>query len=117
VPIQLGMMAGISRIYGIDLGRATTAALAATVTATTTGRTLVGGLLKLVPGVGTIIGGIISAGVATTITVAMGQAWVAVCVRLSQGKLSMVSGALDTDAIRKMFMDEFRRQLLRGLPG
>jgi uncharacterized protein (DUF697 family) len=115
VPIQLGMMASIARIYGIDMGRATTAALAATVSATTTGRTLVGGLLKLVPGVGTVVGGAINAGVASGITVAMGQAWLAVCIRLSQGKLNMVSGALDANAVRDMFRDEFKRQMRHAI--
>jgi uncharacterized protein (DUF697 family)/predicted GTPase len=115
VPIQLGMMATISRIYGIDVGRATTAALAATVTATTTGRTLAGGLLKLVPGVGTVVGGAITAGVASGLTLAMGQAWLTVCIRMSEGQLNLVGGALDTDAVRDLFKDEFKRQMRRAI--
>ena len=117
VPIQLGMMASIAHTYDVEIDKATAAALAATAAATAAGRSLVTSLIKLVPGPGTLIGGAIAAGVASSITWAMGQAWIVVCVRLSQGQLKSVSGALDSEAIREVFMNEFKINVRKHLPG
>ncbi|GAB3239274.1 GTPase family protein [Kineosporia babensis] len=117
VPIQLTMMASIAHIYGVGVDRATAAALAATAAATAGGRSLVTGLIKSVPGAGTLIGGGIAAAVASSVTWAVGQAWTTVCSHLSQGKLTGVSGALDSDAIRELFLDEFRGNMRKKLPG
>ncbi|GAB6901675.1 GTPase family protein [Kineosporia succinea] len=117
VPIQLTMMATISHIYDVGVDRSTAGALAATAAATAGGRSLVTGLIKTVPGAGTLIGGGIAAAVASAVTWAVGQAWTTVCSRLSQGKLQGVSGALDSDAIRELFLDEFRGNMRKKLPG
>jgi uncharacterized protein (DUF697 family)/GTP-binding protein EngB required for normal cell division len=117
VPIQLTMMASISHIYDIKIDKATTAALAATAAATTAGRSLVAGLFQLVPGFGSIVGGAIAASVASGITWAIGQAWMVVCVRIAQGEFSSVSGALDSDEIREVFMTEFKSSIKKRLPG
>jgi uncharacterized protein (DUF697 family)/GTPase SAR1 family protein len=117
VPIQLTMMASISHIYDINLDRAVTASLAATAAATTAGRSAVANLIKLVPGVGTMVGGAINASVASAFTWAMGQAWTVVCVRLAKGGLVGVDGALDSDAIRTLFMSEFKESARSRLPG
>ena len=86
VPIQVGMIASISAIFGLDL---TTGFLTTLVTsslgatgATIGGRALVGGLLKLLPGAGSLIGGTISAGVAVAVTTAFGEAYIAVLKQL-----------------------------------
>jgi uncharacterized protein (DUF697 family)/GTPase SAR1 family protein len=117
VPIQLTMMASISHIYDINLDRAVTASLAATAAATTAGRTAVANLLKLIPGMGSLVGGAISAGVASAFTWAMGQAWIVVCIRLAKGGLVGVDGALDSDAIRTLFMSEFKDSARKRLTG
>ena len=107
VPIQMGLMASVSAIYGIKVETATMAATVATAVATSAGRSLVTGLLKLIPGAGTLVGGAISAGVAGIFTAAMGHAWAEVCRQLTQGKLKGLDGKLDGDAIQKLFMAEF----------
>ncbi len=117
VPIQLTMMASISHIYDINLDRAVTASLAATAAATTAGRTAVSNLLKMLPGVGSVVGGVISAGVASGFTWAMGQAWTTVCVQLAKGGLVRIDGALDSDAIRTLFMSEFKDSARKRLAG
>jgi uncharacterized protein (DUF697 family)/GTP-binding protein EngB required for normal cell division len=117
VPIQLTMMARLSHIYDIKVDKATTAALAATAAATTAGRSLIAGLFQLVPGLGSIVGGAIAAGVASGITWAIGQAWAVVCVRIAQGEFSSISGALDSDEIREVFMTEFKSNIKKRLPG
>jgi uncharacterized protein (DUF697 family)/GTP-binding protein EngB required for normal cell division len=113
VPIQLGMMASIAVTYGISVERSTAASIAATAAATTAGRSVVGNLLKFVPGAGTAVAGTINATIASTFTYAIGQAWVRVCERLARGELRVVGGALDSDKIHRVFMDEFKAQAKR----
>lgn len=115
VPIQLGMMGGIAAIYGIDLDKATIASVAATAAATTAGKSAVTGLLKLIPGIGMVVGGAINATVAGGFTMAMGAAWAVVCEQLAQGGLRALDGALDVDAIRDLFMGEFKDQVTKRM--
>ena len=60
-----------------------------------------------------MIGGAIGAGVATTFTYAMGQAWLRVCQQVHAGKLSGLDGALDNDQLRDAFLSEFKKRLGR----
>jgi uncharacterized protein (DUF697 family)/GTP-binding protein EngB required for normal cell division len=113
VPLQIGMMASIAVTYGVPLERSTAASLAATAAATTAGRSLVTNMIKLVPGAGTMVAAPISATVAGTFTWAMGHAWLRVCERLARGELGGLSGALDGEAVRRVFMDEFKTQATR----
>ena len=110
VPIQLGMMAAVAQTYGVSLDKTTMAGLAATAGATSAGRSIVGGLAKLIPGAGVVVGGVIGASVAGGITFAMGHAWLVVCQLLAKGELRGVDGAMDNVAIRNLFSEEFRRQ-------
>jgi uncharacterized protein (DUF697 family)/predicted GTPase len=81
VPAQVAMIAGITATYGLSFSDGfLTALLASTLTgtgATLTGRAIVGGLFKLVPGVGSVIGGAISATTAAAVTSAFGEAYIA----------------------------------------
>lgn len=113
VPVQIGMMAGISAIYGIDIKTGGLATIAATAAATGAGRAAVTGLLKFIPGAGSVIGGVVSASTAGVLTAAIGYAWVAVCDQLAQGKLKGVDGILDNTAIRKLFESEFLRNFTK----
>ena len=111
VPIQLGMMAKIAQLHKIKFDRAALLAIASTTAATQAGRATFTGLLKLVPGVGTVAGGLIGAGVASSYTFAMGEAWLAVCQRALTGSFGRVGSALDTEAVRTAFTEEFKRRL------
>jgi uncharacterized protein (DUF697 family) len=111
VPIQLGMMAKIAQIYKIKFDRAGIAAVAATTAATSAGRATFTGLLKLVPGAGTVAGGVVGAGVASTFTFAMGSAWLVVCQQMVRGRFGSMAGAVDSDQIRQVFLDEFKSKL------
>ncbi len=114
VPIQLGMMAKIAQLYKIKFERAALMAVVSTTAATQVGRSAFTGLIKMVPGAGTVVGGAIGAGVATTFTYAMGRAWLTVCQRVATGRLGAVGGAIDNDQLREMFLDEFRNRLKFG---
>ena len=64
---------------------------------------------------GSVAGGIIGAGVASSFTFAMGQAWLTVCQRAATGAFAGVGSVLDTDAVREAFSAEFKRRLtIRG---
>ena len=118
IPIQIGMMAKIANIYDIPMQRATVASLAATTVTTQAGRAAATGLLKLVPGVGTIAGGAITGGVAGTVTYAVGTAWHRICIGMAEGKYETVSGTLDSETIQKVFNQEVSAIIRsRGLGG
>lgn len=81
VPIQITMLASISYAFGLDADKAFLGSLVAgtftAVAGTLGGRALVGGLLKLIPGLGSVAGGAISATVAATLTTTFGEAYAA----------------------------------------
>lgn len=113
VPVQVGMMAKIAAIFGLNLTTGTFASVAgAAFTAggvTQAGRYLATSMLKLVPGAGTVVGGTIRAGVASSLTYGVGEAWIVVCTRLHRMGPDGVAG-LDAKAIRKMFTDALGRR-------
>ena len=81
VPIQIGMLARVSVLYGFDVTRSylkglVTAAIGPTAAALG-GRAIVANLLKLVPGAGTALGGVVSATTAATLTTALGELYIA----------------------------------------
>jgi uncharacterized protein (DUF697 family)/GTP-binding protein EngB required for normal cell division len=80
VPIQIGMIAGITATYGISLSYSFLTTLVGSIlggtAATVTGRAIVGGLFKLIPGAGSIIGGAIAASTAAALTTALGEAYI-----------------------------------------
>lgn len=80
VPLQIGMLAGISAVFGLNLtksflGTIAGSALSAT-GATAAGRSIVAGLLKFIPGAGSAVGGAIAAGTAALITTTLGGIYV-----------------------------------------
>jgi uncharacterized protein (DUF697 family) len=80
VPIQIGMLAGITATFGLSLNDGLLSSLAGSVItgtgATMAGRALIGGLLKLIPGGGSLVGGALSAATALAITTAFGEAYI-----------------------------------------
>ncbi|PWD52536.1 GTP-binding protein [Serinibacter arcticus] len=125
VPIQLGMMARIAQIFRMPFDRTALMTTIATTAATQGGRAAVTGLLKMIPGAGSIAGGVIGASVASTFTFAMGEAWLTVCQRAAAGQLDNVAGVLDNEQVRRAFLDAFgtwvkldpkaRKELTKGL--
>jgi uncharacterized protein (DUF697 family) len=108
------MMARIAQIYKIKFERAALMAIASTTAATQLGRATFIGLLKMVPGAGTVVGGAVGAGVASTFTYAMGQSWLTLCQRVVKGKLGTAGTVVDNDQVREVFMEEFRKRIKLG---
>jgi len=88
VPLQVAMLAKITTIFGLP----TETALLSTIVsgsitgsgATMLGRAAVGGLLKLIPGAGSVVGGLVSGGTAAILTTGFGEAYVAALTRLME---------------------------------
>ncbi len=85
-PIQIGMIAGITSVFGLELSKGTIGTLVTSAIgvsgATFVGRTIVVNVLKFFPGIGTVAGGIISATTASAITIALGEAYIAVLAEI-----------------------------------
>lgn len=107
VPTQVAMLAGVSGVFGLPLTEAFLSTLvSASLTglgATFTGQSVVSGLLKLVPGAGTLVGGLISASVAATLTTLFGQAYVAVLSRLMAQRAGELPSA---EEVARAFKEE-----------
>lgn len=112
---QVILMAGICKIYGIDVGEEGLKMLVTTVigagSATIVGKTLATNLLKLIPGVGTATGGAISAATAGTVTLAMGKAFIEVCKLVKLGKLKEqdITSAEGVDYMKKQFREQVKK--------
>jgi uncharacterized protein (DUF697 family)/predicted GTPase len=108
IPIQISMLAGISAVWGLPVSTAFLGTLisgAITGSAgTLVGRATAGALLKLIPGIGSTAGGVISAGVASTLTLAFGEAYITALYGLTKDDPNRIPTA---EEIR----DEFMRQL------
>ncbi|CAF1637458.1 unnamed protein product [Adineta ricciae] len=85
IPIEIGMIISITAVLGFEIERSVIIALWG-IFSTASGASVVGlglaSLLKFIPGVGSIAGGIIDAAVATSITTAFGEAYIGILVVL-----------------------------------
>lgn len=107
VPIQTGMMASISQIYQVPMDASLAAGLAASTAATNMGRSLAANALKLVPGAGSVVGSAVSASVASSFTIAMGEAWARVAAMMLDGKFGPLEH-MDNGEVRIAFLEEFK---------
>lgn len=85
IGLQGAMMSKIAKLYQVELTTSNLAAGVAGIAATQAGRTLASSLLKAFPGVGNAI----NAGVAASITLALGKAWIELCQRDWRGDISL----------------------------
>ncbi len=79
--VQIGMLTRISAVYGLSpssgfLSTLVTSMVGGTIS-TLTGRLIVGGLLKLFPGIGSVAGGAISGSTAAALTASFGATYIA----------------------------------------
>lgn len=79
VPLQIAMSNDIISRYGMDNYVNICKTVLGNVVISNLGKSFAGSLLKLVPGLGTLVGGMINAGVAATITGALGFAISQIC--------------------------------------
>ena len=108
VPVQVGMLAGISFIFGLKTDKALLSTLvSSTITgagASFVGRTIVANIVKFFPGLGSVAGGAISAGVASTLTALFGEAYIKT--------LETLLSRTNADSISMQdITEEFKKQL------
>jgi len=80
VPIQIGMLARISQVFGMDVNATMLSTLVSSFigagSATIIGRFIVSGLIKLIPGAGSVVGGAIAATTAISLTKLLGNTYI-----------------------------------------
>jgi uncharacterized protein (DUF697 family)/GTP-binding protein EngB required for normal cell division len=112
VPTQVGMIAGITAVYGMKISKSTmtaiVASLAGTTGATVLGKTIVSNLIKMIPGVGTVVGGVISGTTAAALTTALGGTYIVIMEMLVKGELS--ESDITSGKAKKLMMDIFQKQ-------
>lgn len=99
VPMQITLLTHITVIFGVSIDRATMlsviAAVGGTGSATFLGRTIVSNAFKFIPGVGTIVGGLISGTTASIITRALADSYIQVLKVMALNELDGESTSSD----------------------
>lgn len=115
---QVTLMALICKIFKINIKKDGLKALAYAAFgvsgATLIGKTVATGIIKMIPGVGSVTGGVISAGTAGVVTYAMGNAFIDICKAIKSGKLK--EDEIATSKGKKMFAQLFSDQLKKKTP-
>lgn len=115
IPTQLGMIVSITVIFGFDVNKSIiTALLTSTLGsggATWLGKTVVTSLVKLIPGIGTVAGGAISAGTASVITAALGEAYIQISSLVFKGEMTIedLSTKKGKEMMSSLFLDELKK--------
>lgn len=113
---QVAMMLAINNVFGFNIKRDALQSLAVAAIgvggATVIGKTVASNLMKLVPGVGSVAGGAVSAGTAGVITLALGKAYIEVCKAIKMGKLDQ--DALTQKEGREALKKAFKEQMKKG---
>lgn len=109
IPLQVTMSTHIIHIYGMENFAGISSALIGDIVVSNFGKAFAGGLLKLLPGLGTWIGGAINAGVATLITSALGFAVSEICYesckKIVRGEYVDMSDVFDADTVKAYIKD------------
>lgn len=113
VPMQVALLAHITVIFGVPIDRATIlsiiAAVGGTGSATVIGRSVVANAFKFIPGVGSIIGGVISGTTASVVTQALASSYIQVLKLMSENEL--MEEETKTDKLVTMMQKEFKKYI------
>ena len=113
VPEQISMLAAITAVFGLPVQKSTITAIISstigTMGATVLGKTVVSGILKMIPGAGSIAGGVISGAVAAAITAALGEAYIGIMSLVASGEMKLSD--LDTDKGKNVIKKMFKKRL------
>lgn len=114
VPMQVGLLAHITAIFGISLEKSSLvsiiAAVGGTGGATLAGKSVVSNAFKFIPGVGTVIGGVISGTTASVITSALAYSYIEVLTIIS---LSDKEGAeVSPQKIKRLMKERYKNHLI-----
>ncbi|MBQ8965640.1 GTPase [Ruminococcus sp.] len=113
ITTEITMLAKMTTIFGIDMDKGMLAAVVSAIVgcsgATFGGRAAAVNLIKLIPGAGTVAGGLINGATAAAFTVALGEAYIAVMTRIARGELKreQMSEQQFIGEIKDIFMEKF----------
>lgn len=114
VGAQLSMLAHVTAIFGLPVEKAVLTAIIGSVAGvsgtTLGGKTLVSNLLKCIPGVGTVAGGVISASVASMMTVALGLAYISVLKYIIEEENK--GNEVSTETIKEKMKEAYKKELI-----
>ncbi|MEN9230403.1 MAG: GTPase [Thermostichus sp. DG02_5_bins_236] len=110
VTTQIGMIANISFIFGYKTSPSfyysLMGALAGIGGAVVAGRAIASNLLKFIPGVGSIAGGIVQSTTAATLTLSIGFAYIEVMKAIAHAEIKGIQ--LSESEIKDLFVQEYR---------
>lgn len=113
VPMQITLLTHITVIFGVSIDRATMlsviAAVGGTGSATYIGRTIVSNAFKFIPGIGTIVGGLISGTTASIITRALADSYIQVLKVIALNELE--GKTTSTDKIVVFMQKQFKQTI------
>lgn len=120
IPTQVAMIASITTIFGIEVNKSLLTGLVSstigTAGATVLGKTIVSNLIKLIPGVGTGVGGLISGTTASLLTTALGETYIIVMEMIYNGEIK--SEDLYTKdgqaTMNKIFKEELKKERINN---
>lgn len=112
-PIQLGMMGRIAAIFDLELTAMMSAGALGQLGVQFVGQAAARSLLNLIPGAGNVI----NAGVASTLTLAVGEAWIRLCEGVHTGKIDITQVDIlkdylpgQLDVLRQLVTDRLSRK-------
>ncbi len=110
---QVAMIAKITSIFGVSMNKALVTSIVSSVTgvsgAVYTGRALVSNLLKLIPGAGTVVGGIISGSTAALITTALAYAYINLMILVATTEYKNTT--MKQSEIMEFMQEELKKQM------
>lgn len=113
VPMQITMLAHITAIFGISMDKqritSIIAAIGGTGGATYLGRYIVSNVLKLIPGVGTVAGGLISGATASLLTTALARSYIQVLAIIAKREKEGIN--TDFSEIERMMKEAYETYL------
>ena len=113
VPMQVALLSHITVIFGVSLDRATmlsiVAAVGGTGSATYVGRSFVSNAIKFIPGVGTVVGGLISGTTASVITRALAFSYIQVLKAIATNELHGIE--TPADKILSLMESQFKKYI------
>ncbi|WP_407371433.1 GTPase [Carnobacterium sp.] len=116
VPMQVTLLAHITAIFGISMDKSTIASLVAAIGgtggATFAGRYIVSNVIKMIPGAGTVVGGVISGSTAAIITTALSMSYIEVLAIIAAGEKD--GKYPDLKNIEALMKEKFQARLKKG---
>ena len=110
VPIQTAMIARVTAIFGISVTKSILtgiiSSIAGTAGATYVGRSFVAGIIKFIPGIGSIAGGVISAATAAAITGTLGRAYIQLMLMIYKGELN--ESSIGSDEFKRILQEKMK---------